>query len=1615
MKLNIFSNLLFIPVLVCYPALSVAIDFGSGEPAQPEIKNYGYNYLEENSVSQNVSSHTTDLLGDKIDPNTGTVAIEQVDIDIPGNFKIPVRIKRKLSGPDSWYRETREFENWSLDIPHVRSTYLTDDEGNFYSSYWPSGNACSAPLNSNPTLRKNFGGTTYYAHSISYWNGDTVYIPEKGSVKLTEKENDDTSTRYNNRNWKVDCISTDNGYEGFKVTTGDGTEYYFKQQKILEGIKPFNLSPAANTQVCDGVYIPCAPLTIGYPEDSPVQYPQYFIFMLATEVKDRFGNWVKYNYESNGSLSSIISSDGREINISYTNNRISSISADGETWLYTYNNASGGIIATLEKVTRPDNLFWLFEYDEDSYNSLWRYMNIAHHSQLNTGGIDQCVANGFEVEFLSITHPEGATGSFKLHERCLNKSNVPKIVRPNPNRWPGERYWIPLGSNLWTLKSKNLSLPSGEDYLWEYNYTSRVGQYRGDEFSSTNRFSFDLDGVETGNMNYTEIVNPDNSKLRYYYSRKVGNGLNNLLFKEVYDVDGTLLQRDEMHYEDGIYHGTSKQYTHISAALNSWTLDDVKLDHSSSQQQNLTETKTTLFSANLASTYTTQYDDFNIYDAAKLTTEFNSFSARRKEVRKSYDHDLTQWVLNQPTTIEVKNDDGIWEVLHEQTYYNKTHSSYPFYPYSKKSFGNWVIRNTAYTDEGKISRINFNTKLTDNKNYRFQEFADYHRGQPQVISTSNRYDAIGSVTINRVVDNKGRVTRITDYNGVSTNYTYGVLGRLKSVDLTNDAVNGNWYDTLYTWDNDTNTRTVSTCTLDSSRTACTGNAVFKTTEYYDNLLRLTKTKSQDLANSSAANSTRYQRFEYNYLNQRTFQSYASANISENKGTTTVYDSLGRQQSITTSGLGTVNYAYLSGNRIELTNAKGHVTTTTYQAFGSPNYSRAIKIESPENVTTTLDIDIFGLTHAITQSGANQYGNSTSVTERRYYDNSKQLCLTTRPDVGNTFYKYNALGELIWSQSGVANTQCTSTAPSGSNFYTYDNLGSLKHVNYPDASGDVSYERDNNGNVKTLTAGNVIHRYEYNNQNLLEEEQLFVGNELPLILNYEYNALQQHEQLGYPDGTIVNFKPNGFGEPTEAQVYKSGSVDLSFAKSASYYANGTLSSFTYGNGVKHQTTLYADSLLPKQLKDTGPAGSNIPSTVMALTYDYDNNANVTSIIDSQNSAYSLTNLQYDDLDRLTSTTGAAGIGSSEMHYDGLGNITYYKNKGKTLNYTYDYAKNRLSKVTGVSGRYGSIGYDTRGNITNNGAYSLSFNRANQLTSAKGNSYLYDGHNRRVKQTDANGISYSMYSQDGTLLYREKGDTITGSGTNYIYLGKKLIAKYGDVTPQTVNESRQHARPFGESIEAPKDDVGYTGHKFDTDLGLSYMQARYYDPVIGRFYSNDPVNTIGHFSQGNIHGFNRYAYANNNPYKYTDPDGKFAIPLLFTPPALAAMGKAAAFVGSAAAAAWAGSEAINAYNESADPVEGILDGATEGEKTKGRTKNFDKQGGMDQANSDFDDVVDPDSVETITDGKGGEGRRGTVNDGSGRKVNVRPNSTDGRPTVEVQDGKNKTKIRYDEEKS
>ncbi|MDL5364119.1 RHS repeat-associated core domain-containing protein [Xanthomonas sp. NCPPB 2654] len=82
-------------------------------------------------------------------------------------------------------------------------------------------------------------------------------------------------------------------------------------------------------------------------------------------------------------------------------------------------------------------------------------------------------------------------------------------------------------------------------------------------------------------------------------------------------------------------------------------------------------------------------------------------------------------------------------------------------------------------------------------------------------------------------------------------------------------------------------------------------------------------------------------------------------------------------------------------------------------------------------------------------------------------------------------------------------------------------------------------------------------------------------------------------------------------------------------------------------------------------------------------------------------------------------------------------------------------------------------------------------------------------------------------------------------------------------------RSEYEPYGSLLNHAMTDMpGYTGHVMDAATGLTYMQQRYYDPVIGRFLSADPVAT--NTNDGAY--FNRYLYVNNNPYGFIDPDGR-----------------------------------------------------------------------------------------------------------------------------------------------
>ena len=132
---------------------------------------------------------------------------------------------------------------------------------------------------------------------------------------------------------------------------------------------------------------------------------------------------------------------------------------------------------------------------------------------------------------------------------------------------------------------------------------------------------------------------------------------------------------------------------------------------------------------------------------------------------------------------------------------------------------------------------------------------------------------------------------------------------------------------------------------------------------------------------------------------------------------------------------------------------------------------------------------------------------------------------------------------------------------------------------------------------------------------------------------------------------------------------------------------------------------------------------------------------------------------------------------------------------------------------------------------------------------------------------------------TLLLLFIHTASAGSYTNFIHtdvLGNIVAVtdEYGNII------SREHVTPFGSSRGKtnPKTPCPWARPNTGSAIpvmsgtgisGLTYMQARYYDPVIGRFMGVDPVG----FRETEPALFNRYAYANNNPYKFVDPNGEY----------------------------------------------------------------------------------------------------------------------------------------------
>lgn len=514
----------------------------------------------------------------------------------------------------------------------------------------------------------------------------------------------------------------------------------------------------------------------------------------------------------------------------------------------------------------------------------------------------------------------------------------------------------------------------------------------------------------------------------------------------------------------------------------------------------------------------------------------------------------------------------------------------------------------------------------------------------------------------------------------------------------------------------------------------------------------------------------------------------------------------------------------------------------------------------------------------------------SVTRTYVYDAQQRPCKIIEPETGATILAYDAAGNLAWSASGL-------TLPSTSNcddrddvtvaprrvMRSYDKRGRLESLRFPDGRGNQDWVYTPDGLPDTITTSNdamgvVVNSYNYNKRRLLETERIELTALHVWSFLHSYDANGHEASLTYPSGLTVDFAPNALGQPTQAGT---------FAHTVTYHPNGAMAQFTYGNGIVHTLEQNARKL-PRRSLDTFGGVS-----VLDDTYDYDANANVASITDGVSGNRGNRSMGYDGLDRLTSVSSVV-FGPASYSYDGVDNIGRAAVNGRDHTYAFD-TSNRLISVseTATGNPVSLLAYDVQGNLRDRDGRAYGFDFGNRLRSvAEKATYRYDGHGRRVESYDeaSTATDWFGYSQSGKLLQDELERK--GTKNSYVYLNGSLVARYeislatsaGKAlyqhtdsvgSPVAVTDAsravveRTEYEPYGATVNKTGDGVGYTGHVMDAATGLTYMQQRYYDPAIGRFLSVDPVTA----NEGGFGHFNRYAYAYNNPYRFTDPDGRW----------------------------------------------------------------------------------------------------------------------------------------------
>jgi RHS repeat-associated protein len=441
--------------------------------------------------------------------------------------------------------------------------------------------------------------------------------------------------------------------------------------------------------------------------------------------------------------------------------------------------------------------------------------------------------------------------------------------------------------------------------------------------------------------------------------------------------------------------------------------------------------------------------------------------------------------------------------------------------------------------------------------------------------------------------------------------------------------------------------------------------------------------------------------------------------------------------------------------------------------------------------------------------------------------------------------------------------------------TYDQLNRLTKKAYPDSTA-VSYAYDNDSRLTQVTDPTGTYQFTFDNMGQLTNKTtsyaFLTGRNF--TTSYGYDAASNRTGFTDPESGATSYvydTLNRLQTLTPPSAF-SGTGNFGFT----YDALSRRTQMTRPNGLK---SVYAYDTLSRLQSVLHQSGS---TTLDGAAYTVDNAGNRTSRTPKPSGTAS--NYAYDNIYELTGVTQNSTTTESYT-YDPVGNrlsslgVSPYVNNASneltstpTNTYTYDNNGNTLTKVVGTNTT--SYAWDFENRMTSvtlpgtGGTDSFKYDpfgrRIYKSFSAGTTSvYAYDGDNL-VEETNSSGTAVARYSQ--TQNIDEPLAMLRSAATSYYHadgLGSvtSLSNAAGSIANTYTYDSFGNLTASAGSLVNP---FRYTARESDSETGLYYYRARYYDSNAGRFLSEDPQDFSGS-------GPNFYSYVFNSPTNLLDPSG------------------------------------------------------------------------------------------------------------------------------------------------